>query len=205
MTAPIDVYYDFRSPYAYFAWWRIGHGFLGSATWRWRPVSIDALLNLQAGREPGAGYVDPLAPPKRRHLMVDVRRSADFYGVPLVAPHTPRSDPTPALRIALLLAYDGLSPDRFIDAVFEAMWQRSRDIGAHDVLRDCLQRVSLDPVLAERAFSAEARDALIALTSGAYRAGVFGVPTFVANGEIFFGVDRMDMLAWRLRQPVPNQ
>jgi 2-hydroxychromene-2-carboxylate isomerase len=29
---------------------------------------------------------------------------------------------------------------------------------------------------------------------------VFGVPTFVANGEIFFGADRMDMLAWRLGQ-----
>jgi 2-hydroxychromene-2-carboxylate isomerase len=156
-------------------------------------------LNLQAGREPGAGYVDPLAPPKRRHLLVDVRRSADFYGAPLVVPHVPRPDPTPALRVALLLEHDGLSPDRFIDAVFEAMWQRSRDIGAHDVLRDCLQRASLDPALAEQASSGEARYALIALTSEAYRAGVFGVPTFVANGEIFFGVDRMDMLAWRLR------
>jgi 2-hydroxychromene-2-carboxylate isomerase len=41
---------------------------------------------------------------------------------------------------------------------------------------------------------------LVEHTTAAYQAGVFGVPTFVANGEIFFGVDRMDMLAWRLRQ-----
>ncbi len=199
-AAPIDVYYDFRSPYAYFAWWRIRHGFLGSVTWRWRPVSIDVLLNLQAGREPGAAYVDPLAAPKRRHLLHDVRRSASFYGAPLLAPHSPRPDPTPALCIALLLEREGSSPDLLIDAVFEAMWQRSRDIGADDVLRDCLAKASLDPALAEQDVSGEARDALIMRTSTAYHAGVFGVPTFVANDEIFFGADRMDMLAWRLRQ-----
>jgi 2-hydroxychromene-2-carboxylate isomerase len=54
--------------------------------------------------------------------------------------------------------------------------------------------------LADQAFSGELRDALVEHTTAAYQAGVFGVPTFVANGEIFFGVDRMDMLAWRLRQ-----
>ena len=92
------------------------------------------------------------------------------------------------------------SHDSFIDAVFEAMWQRSRDIGAQEVLRDCLERASLDAGLADRALSGELRDPLVARTTAAYQAGVFGVPTFVANGEIFFGADRMDMLAWRLRQ-----
>ncbi len=200
MTAPIDVYYDFRSPYAYFAWWRIRHGFLGSTTWRWRPVSIDVLLNLQAGRAPRDAYVDPLAPPKRRHFLLDIRRSADFYGAPLVALHAPRPDPVPALCAALLLEQNVASDVRFIDAVFEAMWQSSRDIGAREVLRDCLEQSSHDPALADQAFCGELRDALVERTTAAYQAGVFGVPTFVANGEIFFGADRMDMLAWRLQQ-----
>ena len=200
MTAPIDVYYDFRSPYAYLAWWRIRHGFLGSATWRWRPVSIDVLLNLQAGREPRATYLDPLAPPKRRHFLLDVRRSADFYGAPLVAPHVPRPDPTQALCTALLLEQNSSLPDAFIDAIFEAMWQRSRDIGAREILSDCLERATLDVALADQAFSGELRNALVVHTAAAYQDGIFGVPTFVANGEIFFGADRMDMLAWSLRQ-----
>ncbi len=92
------------------------------------------------------------------------------------------------------------SHDRFIDAVFEAMWQRSRDIGAREILRDCLERASFDASLAEQVFSGELHDALVARTTAAYQAGVFGVPTFVANSEIFFGADRMDMLAWRLRE-----
>src|SRR3954449_4615375 len=79
MTAPIDIYYDFRSPYAYLAWWRIRRQqALSSWKWRWKPVSIDVLLNLQAGREPLALYVDPLPPPKRKHFLADVRRSANF-------------------------------------------------------------------------------------------------------------------------------
>jgi 2-hydroxychromene-2-carboxylate isomerase len=200
MPVQIDVYYDFRSPYAYFAWWRIRHGFLPSATWRWRPISVDVLLNLQAGRAPRAAYVDPLALPKRRHFLLDIRRSADFYGAPLVPPNTPRPDPSPALCAALLLERSVRSHDGFIDAVFEAMWQRSRDIGALEVLKDCLEQASLDASLADQAFSGELRDALVGRTTSAYQAGIFGVPTFVANSEIFFGADRMDMLAWRLRQ-----
>lgn len=200
MNAPIDIYYDFRSPYSYFAWWRVREGFLRRAAWRWHPVSIDVLLNLQAGREPRAAYADPLAPPKRRHFLLDVRRSAEFYGAPLIPPHAPRPDPTPALCVALLLEQSAPSYDRFIDAVFAAMWQRSRDIGAREVLKDCLGEASLDVVWADRAFSDGLRDTLVTRTKAAYQAGVFGVPTFVANGEVFFGADRMDMLAWRLGQ-----
>jgi 2-hydroxychromene-2-carboxylate isomerase len=200
MTAPIDVYYDFRSPYAYFAWWRVRHGFLSAATFRWRPVSIDVLLDLQAGRAPRAAYVDPLAAPKRRHFLRDVRRSADFYGAPLVAPHSPRPDPTPALCVALLLEQRAVPPEAFINAIFEAMWQRGRDIGAREALRDCLEQASLDPAAAEQAFAPEPREALDARTAAAYREGIFGVPTFVDSGEIFFGADRMEMLAWRLGQ-----
>ena len=91
MAAPIDIYYDFRSPYAYLAWWRIRRQqALSSWKWRWKPVSIDVLLNLQAGREPLAPYVDPLLPPKRKHFLADIRRSAKFFGAPLSPPHRPR-------------------------------------------------------------------------------------------------------------------
>jgi 2-hydroxychromene-2-carboxylate isomerase len=198
MAAPIDIYYDFRSPYAYFAWWRIRHGFLKDAAWRWRPVSIDALLNLQSGRDPLAPYVDPLAPPKRTHFLADVRRSAEFYGAPLAPPHQPRPDPRPALCAALLLGRGTVPHDAFIDAVFRAMWQQGRDIGSTAILRECLAQVTPDATLLDQALTQAARDDLIAETARAYRDGIFGVPSFVANGEIFFGADRMDMLAWRL-------
>ncbi len=150
MTAPIDIYYDFRSPYAYLAWWRIRRQqALPLWRWRWKPVSIDVLLNLQAGRGPLAPYVDPLPPPKRKHFLADVRRSANFLGAPLSPPHQPRPDPAPALCVALRLAQDGIPHDRFIDMVFEAMWQHRSDIGTREVLTNCLISAALGEALTE--------------------------------------------------------
>jgi 2-hydroxychromene-2-carboxylate isomerase len=154
MTAPIDIYYDFRSPYAYLAWWRIRRQqALSSWKWRWKPVSIDVLLNLQAGREPLAPYVDPLPPPKRKHFLADIRRSANFLGAPLSPPHQPRPDPAPALCVALRLAQDGIPHDRFIDMVFEAMWQHRSDIGTREVLTNCLISAALGEAMIESAVS----------------------------------------------------
>jgi 2-hydroxychromene-2-carboxylate isomerase len=201
MAAPIDIYYDFRSPYAYLAWWRIRRQQALSAwKWRWKPVSIDVLLNLQAGREPLAPYVDPLPPPKRKHFLADIRRSANFFGAPLLPPHQPRPDPAPALCVALQLAQDGIPHDRFIDMVFEAMWQHRGDIGAREVLANCLISAGLEETVLDAAVSPRARSELVTQSVQAYEMGIFGAPSFVNNGEIFFGADRLDMLAWRLEQ-----
>jgi 2-hydroxychromene-2-carboxylate isomerase len=200
MATTIEAYYDFRSPYAYFANHRIrARSFVPPVvvTWHWRPVSIDVLLNLQAGRDAWAAYVDPLSAPKRAHLLADVRRSAAFYQAPLRAP-MPRPDSIPALCTAALL--DPEAHEVFRNAVFDALWQQQRDIADPEVLAECLARANSDPALAARALAREARDALAEETTRAYASGVFGVPTFVCHGEIFFGNDRLDMLAWRLGQ-----
>jgi hypothetical protein len=79
MIATVDAYYDFRSPYAYFANHRIRDGSFTlppSAAWQWRPVSIDILLNLQAGR-------DAWAPMSIRSLCRSARISSrTFAGMP---------------------------------------------------------------------------------------------------------------------------
>jgi 2-hydroxychromene-2-carboxylate isomerase len=202
MATLIEAYYDFRSPYAYFAAWQIHkRKFVasGQVEWRWRPVSIDILLNLQAGREPCAPYVDPLAPPKRRHLLADVRRSAEFYGAPLGPPRASRPNPVPALCTALILEQTGVEHEAFRMAVFDEMWRVRSDIGSPDVIGNCLCRAALDRSVLAAALTDEARSSLTAYTMKAYGDGVFGVPSFVLDGEIFFGADRLDMLAWRLR------
>ena len=201
MIATVDAYYDFRSPYAYFANHRIREGSFAlppSATWQWRPVSIDALLNVQAGRDAWAPYVDPLSAPKRAHLIADVRRNAAFYGAPLRAPKPPRQNSVSALCIAASLDPEG--HDGFRNAVFDALWQEQRDIGDANVLAACLVRAGRDPALVDSALAPEARTALADATTLAYANGVFGVPTFACNEEVFFGNDRLDMLQWRLGQ-----
>jgi 2-hydroxychromene-2-carboxylate isomerase len=199
MALTIEAYYDFRSPYAYFANHRIRHGMFVTPVpvkWLWRPVSIDVLLNLQAGRDAWAVYGDPLSAPKRAHLLADVRRNAAFYNIPLRSPKPPRPNPIPALCAAALLGPEG--HDDFRNAVFDAIWQQQRDISDSGVLADCLMRAGASPELVNRALASEVREALAEETERAYASGIFGVPTFVCDKEIFFGNDRLDLLGWRL-------
>jgi 2-hydroxychromene-2-carboxylate isomerase len=195
----IVAYYDFRSPYAYFTNHRIRTGSFVPPVpvrWLWRPVSIDVLLNLGAGREAWAAYCDPLSAPKRAHLLADVRRNAAFYNAPLRAPKPPRPNSIPALCVAAALGPE--NHDAFRNAVFDALWQRQRDISAPNVLAECLANAGSDPDLVSRVVTPEAREALANDIRRAYANGIFGVPTFVYNDEIFFGNDRLEMLAWRL-------
>jgi len=196
MAIRIDVFYDFRSPYAYFASHRIrSSGFAGSdVTWIWQPVSIDILLNLQAGREPLAPYVDPLSGAKRAHLVADVRRLASYYGVPLRPTKPQRPNSIPALRLATALEEGERA--RFSDAVFDALWQQQADISEADVLARCLNASGASADALSRVFESSAAADVADQTAKAYARGVFGVPTFAWDDELFFGNDRLDLLLW---------
>ena len=84
--------------------------------------------------------------------------------------------------------------------IFEAMWQYRSDIGAREVLASCLISAGLEEAVIESAVLPRAQSELVTQSMQAYEMGIFGVPSFVAHGEIFFGADRLDMLAWRLEQ-----
>src|ERR1041384_5809280 len=123
----IEVYFDFRSPYAYFASHRIRRRLVRTdIAFAWRPVSIDILLNLQAGREAFAPYLDPLSAPKRAHLIADVRRLASYYDLPLKPTRPRRPNSIPALCLATLVPEGQRA--HFVFAVFDALWREQQDI-----------------------------------------------------------------------------
>ena len=115
----------------------------------------------------------------------------------IAGPKPLRQNSIPAPCTAALLDPEGR--DGFRNAVFDALWEEQRDIGDSSVLAACLVRAGRDPALVDRAPAPEARTALADATTLAYANGVFGVPTFVCNEEVFFGNDRLDMLQWRLK------
>ncbi|WP_027549597.1 2-hydroxychromene-2-carboxylate isomerase [Bradyrhizobium sp. Cp5.3] len=200
MAATIDVYYDFRSPYAYFAAHRIRDREIAGHSWRWCPVSIDVLLNLQAGREPFAPYSDPLSAPKRAHLIADVRRLAAYHDLPLRPPRPARPNSVPALCLAALI--DESARAAFTMSVFDALWRDRQDIADPEVLAACLTRTAASGDLVSRAFTAPARLRLAEQTKEAYARGIFGVPSFAVGTDIFFGNDRLDLLRWTLERQI---
>ena len=197
----VDLYFDFRSPFAYFTAHRIRSEQVApgvSIDWRWHPVSIDVLLNLQANKSDWATYSDPLAPPKRKHFLKDVVRSAEYCRVPIRPPNPPRSNSIPALCASLALAKAGTEHDRFRNALFDALWQQQRDIGDRAVLYACASAANVPTAIIDAAFAPDAKELLATATRAAYENDIFGVPSFVSGGEIYFGNDRLDMLVSRI-------
>ena len=193
MPRPVRVYFDFVSPYSYLALTRLAaFGARHGVEWDPAPVFYAALLdaNHLVGPAETSG--------KRRYTMTDVLRAADLQGVPLVGPPAHPFRSLEALRVATLFAGDPRALELSV-ALSTACWAAGRDLTDWAVLADVVRRSGLDDDdLTARASAPAVKRALQERTAAAIAAGVFGVPTFVLEGELFWGNDRLDHLAARL-------
>lgn len=199
----IELYYDFRSPYAYFATQRLslltggGEGEREDAEIIWKPVSVDVLLNLQAGRKPTAEVLDPMCPAKRAHFMADIFRMIKYWNIDF-APPVP-TPPTCNLAMAIVSVMDtnNIEHSTFRKAIFDAVWKKQMDVSDSSTLRTILEDTGHDAEVIQLA-ETKGLNTLIENSIAAYESGVFGVPTFVWDNELFFGADRMEFIAWRI-------
>ncbi|MBW2394675.1 MAG: DsbA family protein [Deltaproteobacteria bacterium] len=193
----IEFYYDFRSPYSYFATCRMHLLAEKGAEISWRPSNVDVLLNLQQGREPAAEVLDPLCAPKRAHFMADIFRMIEYWKIPFAMPSPVVPTCHQAMAVAALLEQAGSEGEKFRDALFRAVWQEQKDASDPAVIRACMEAGGVEAELLGRA-EKEGMELLTRNTVAAFDRGVFGVPTFVIGEELYFGADRMELLAARL-------
>jgi len=192
----IDFYYDFRSPFAYFATCRMGILESKGAKINWRPVFVDVLLNCQASKAPWAEREDPFCPPKRAHFMADIFRLIEYWQIPFNMPSPPIPAGNTAMAMAALLEKEGTSHSPFHDAMFKAIWQEQKDGADLDVVKAALAAGNHDAEMIDR--EKEGVELLTENTLTAYENGVFGTPTFVVAGDLYFGADRMELIASKL-------
>ncbi|PRQ08217.1 2-hydroxychromene-2-carboxylate isomerase [Enhygromyxa salina] len=190
MSAPVEFWFDFISPYAYLAWQRIHP--IAEARGRavvYRPVLFASLLNHW-------GQLGPAEiPPKRVHAFKQVSRRARALGVPMIPPPSHPFNPLLGLRLAAL---DLPAPQRraLIDALFRAVWAGGPGIDDPQVVGQLLGDAGLDAqALLTAATSPAHKQGLMAQTQAGIDAGVFGIPAMVVDGELFWGEDSLDDLA----------
>lgn len=195
----VAFYLDFVSPYTWLALTQAeAFGERHGVRWELRPVVYAALLDAH-------GLVGPVeTPAKRRYTIHDVARSARRLGLRLVGPPEHPFRSIEALR-TLVLFRDEPHALRLAVALADACWSGGRALTEPDVLSDVVSRVGLDAAgLGERIASEPIKVALRRSTEEAVAQGVFGVPTFALDGELFWGHDRMEHLAGRLTgEPSP--
>ncbi len=191
MSAPIDFYFDFSSPYGYLASEQIDA--LGARHGRavmWHAIVLDAQF------QPQGGMKIPAALMRTEYVRRDVERSSAYFGIPYKAPA-----PYPVHTEHAARAFQWLSdrnPDEarsFAHAVFRADFVEGRNIAETAVLLEIAEALKLDREDVSAAFSDAATKArLKAEIDLAEARGVFGSPFFIVEGEGFWGNDRLPQL-----------
>ncbi len=212
MSLSFELYWSFRSPYSYLATGRI----LELERRYDLEVTLRPVYPLAIRVSDFFERVHPLWPP---YLLRDTKRVADQLGIgfrwprpdPVVqtlvsgklvtAPEQPHIHRLTRLGIAAVERGRGLP---FIDEVSRTIWSGEVD-GWHegDHLARAAGRAGLDLAELDAAVQEDParHEAAIAENQERHaRAGHWGVPTMVFEGEPFFGQDRIDLLVWRMKQ-----
>jgi len=195
--ASAEFWYEFASTYSYPAALRVAAlAAERGVSLVWRPFLLGPIFAAHGWRDSPFN----IYPAKGRNMVRDCERQCAELGVPFRLPA-----PFPAMsllagRVALVGLQDGWGED-FSRAVYRAEFGDGLDISEPTVVSAIVGNLGhdADPVLA-RAQSAAIKSALRASTEEAERRGIFGAPSFVSAGELFWGNDRLEQaLSWAKR------
>ena len=198
MPTTIDYFLAPQSPWTY-----LGHArFMriaaqAGATVRVLPVDLGGKIfpvsgGLPLGQRPAQ---------RQAYRLVELARFRDFLGLPLNL--KPKHFPVPGDDAArLIIAVDQVDGAaaalRLTGAVLTAVWAQERDIASAATRAELLAECGLAAQRADDAKSPEVHAAYERNTQQAIDAGVFGAPSYVVDGEIFWGQDRLELLQRRL-------
>jgi len=199
MAHSIDYYFTPQSPWTY-----LGHARFAAlakstgATVRVRPVDLGAVYPVSGGLPLGKR-----APQRQAYRLVELVRFSHHLDVPL----NPKpkffpvaSDDAAKLIIAVDI-HDGIEAAmKLCGAVFAAVWVQERNIADPKVLDALLDECALPAKRAEQSQSQTVQERYEDYTQQAIDAKVFGAPSYLLDGEIFWGQDRLDFLERALKR-----
>lgn len=193
MSRSLDFFFFIGSTYTYLTVSRIAA--LASregVAVRWRPFSVRTIM----AEQNNIPFRDK--PAKASYMWRDIERRAGRHGVPFRSiPPYPVDPDELANRVAVVASLEGWCPE-YATAVFRAWFLEHKVPGDLQHLPALLAGLGHDPeATIARANTEGIRDRYAAETQVARALGIFGSPTFVSGGEIFWGDDRLeDALDW---------
>jgi 2-hydroxychromene-2-carboxylate isomerase len=194
---PVEFVFDYPSPYAYLASTQLEN--LGVPVC-YEPIGIVEVMK-RVNNQPS-----PACPPKARYAAIDAARWAHRYDVPfeinqafLTALGTGTFDYQILTRGALVAQeLDVFAP--YNTAVFAAIWGKPQDIVTEGGRETFLKTLGIDAShFWRRAESPDLHEELRRRNDVAAQRGVFGVPTFFVDNEMYFGNDRLDFVRAAVR------
>jgi len=180
----VEFLFDYASPYSFLANETLGAKFPG--------VEIVYRPTYLRGFDAFAKTI-PFSAPKLAWMIQDLRRCAAELGLELRVPNQFPVNGLYALRGAIAAQRAGRFA-AYHKAMYEAVWQRSRDVSSKDAVAALATELGF-PDVAEKLDDASIKDELRSNTEAAIKRGAFGLPTFFVGAEMYWGHDRMDQVA----------
>jgi 2-hydroxychromene-2-carboxylate isomerase len=193
--AEIEYYLFPLSPFSYLA----GLGLEEVAAEHGARITYRPFDLFRVFRETGTPMVKDRHPSRQAYRLADIARVARMRGMPinLHPAHWP-TNPVPAsAAIIAAQAAGGGDLGQLVHAILKAVWAEDRDIAEDAVLEELLASTGFEPGLAGRGLLSGV-EVYERNTEDALRAGVFGAPSYVVDGEVFWGQDRLPHLAAHL-------
>ena len=191
MANPIDFYFDFSSPYGYFASTQIDE--LATKHGRavtWRPILLGAVFKITGGQ--------PLAtiPLKNSYSAHDMARTARLLNIPFRLPTKfPVAGQAPSRAFYWVGDKDPALARKLAQALYHAYFAEDRDISNPEVTGNVAAKLGLDKGEVSQALNDPAvKERLRIEVDAAIERGVFGSPYIVIDGEPFWGSDRLDQV-----------
>ncbi|MBM7116895.1 2-hydroxychromene-2-carboxylate isomerase [Archangium primigenium] len=196
--APLRFFFDYVSPYAYLAWTQL------PALAERHGRALEAVPVLFAGVLNALGTVGPAeVPAKRFYLYKHTHRLAHDLGVPFAFPSAHPFNPLLALRVTAAVR-ESDARRRLVSALFSAAWAGGGGLQEPERVGACVDAVGLEaPAVLAAAGTPDVKDQVRRDTEELLALGGFGVPTVLADGELFFGVDSLGHLERFLRGEDP--
>ncbi len=201
MPRQVHYYFSLSSPWAY-----IGHKVFRDLvatydlTVNHKPVVLVDLFS-----ETGGLPLIKRHPVRQRYRMVELQRWRDKRGLsfhlqPKFSPFNARL----ADGVVIAAMEAGFDPDPLLRRAFAAVWEEELNLADPDTVADIADSVGLDGrKLVERSRSDEIGAAYETNRQDAIAADVFGSPVYVLDGEVFWGQDRLELLADALKSGRP--
>ena len=189
MSKTIDYYLAPQSPWTY-----LGHQRLvqmakaAGANVRLMPIDLGRVFPISGGLPLGKR-----APQRQAYRLVELARFSKFLGIPLnVHPQFfPVAGDSAAKLIIAVDMHQGIDAALALaGAVLTAVWHQERDIADTDTLAALLHEHQLDPTCLALSNTPEVQARYDSNTQSAIDMQVFGAPSYVVDGELFWGQDR---------------
>lgn len=188
----LEYFFDILSPYSYLSWYWVRKNIskLQQAGIEVEYIPVTLATVITHYKTLGPAQIGP----KRNYLFRDLLRFSKLNNIPFTTPATLPFNSLYGLRLSLK-EVSGEHQFDVIDELFHLAWAKGMDAGNSDIIIEELSKKNL-PIheMMEKISSREIREKLKKNVEYALSKEVFGVPSFIVDGELFWGNDSIKYL-----------